>query len=1212
MEMRWLNYFRARAQEALSAGAIVDFDFSGSTYHLEVRDEEDGASYYPFLHFGKNGNLKDAFCSCDKSEKGGCLHLAVAYLKIFEGADKPWHVRYKSSFWLKLCTLYADYFGYEPTLVKLDEAGHYALQDRFTVQCKKGSFQKQFATLFFDRKVQTPQNSIKFSNLSQTQVQRWRDGRTMPALRFELSAWADLAKLLFWMQAEQNQSLLQIDEEKLTHFSVDFREALFDFNIKQHDLPALIERLNTLPASLRVHKGRAQEIQAIRFDAAAKSFVIEHMQQQVASQPGEQIGSWSYIPGEGFFSQGELGLLGQSIVEADQIEELLDQHAQVVQEHLLDCTITLEPHPIRYTLAFDKDFSLHINGFLFQPGDCGPDQCLDFGQWIYLKEGGFFKVEERKFDTFTATIAADQISSFVTGHRIWLNDKEGFATHLASIESKLTYQVSEKGNLSFALESLDGGSSDSRDFGDWIYLKGYGFYSKKHTRIGVHVRPSVRVSAEHVPRFIRENQEELENIKGFFSADNPLQERGIELLVHTSCSLKLLPFYQLEPAYEDSFHWFFEDYLYVKQLGFCKIPPDLSLPEAYSFERVIHQHELAAFFSMGLPRIRKLIKKMPPGLQDPLKCDLHVNYLARLGGGGLKAKFSYRTEWGSISVEEIREAMEKKHHFLFHEAGLLDLKSSRFDWVRHAKSSEQGDMVELSTLELLRLDAKEGLMLTGADDPTAQVTHQLLTNLRSFTVTQSYDLQGLKSELRGYQQTGLKWLWFLYLNGLSGLLCDEMGLGKTHQAMALICAIQNYSKDKAPLFLVVCPTSVIYHWQDKLSTFLPQLKVHLFHGPKRKLGDLSEGGVIVTSYGVVRSQKELFADLSIDLAVYDEVQVAKNARSRLHQVLRTLKATMAVGLTGTPIENSLLELKALFDLTLPGYMPKDALFRSQYLQPIERFGDQEKKVQLSRLVKPFILRRRKSEVLQELPEKSIDKTYCDLSEDQSELYQSAIADRKSGLIRALADPAEKVPYLHIFSLLSTLKQICNHPALFHKDAAHYKKYTSHKWDLFIELLEEAFASQQKVVIFSQYLQMLDIFELYLKEKGVGYAQIRGSTADRRGELERFQTDPECRVFIGSLQAAGLGIDLTAASVVIMYDRWWNLARENQAIDRVHRMGQKWGVQVYKLITKKTIEERIDAMITKKGRLMEEIVTADDQATLKSFTREELLSLLEMP
>jgi SNF2 family DNA or RNA helicase len=203
-----------------------------------------------------------------------------------------------------------------------------------------------------------------------------------------------------------------------------------------------------------------------------------------------------------------------------------------------------------------------------------------------------------------------------------------------------------------------------------------------------------------------------------------------------------------------------------------------------------------------------------------------------------------------------------------------------------------------------------------------------------------------------------------------------------------------------------------------------------------------------------------------------------------------------------------------------------------------------------------------------------------------------------------------VSYIHIFAVLSALKQICNHPAAFLKRPEEYKNFTSGKWDLFLELLSEARESQQKVVIFSQYLAMLDIMELYLNENNIQFATIRGSTIERGKEVERFNKDPQCEVFLGSLQAAGWGIDLTGASVVIHYDRWWNAAREDQATDRVHRIGQTRGVQVFKLVTKGTFEERIDYLISQKGKMMEDVIGFDDHQFIKKFTQEEILQLLQ--
>jgi len=220
-----------------------------------------------------------------------------------------------------------------------------------------------------------------------------------------------------------------------------------------------------------------------------------------------------------------------------------------------------------------------------------------------------------------------------------------------------------------------------------------------------------------------------------------------------------------------------------------------------------------------------------------------------------------------------------------------------------------------------------------------------------------------------------------------------------------------------------------------------------------------------------------------------------------------------------------------------------------------------------------------------------------------------LRQRREALVEELRNSSKPAPYLHIFALLSHLKQICNHPALFYKKVANYRKYHSGKWDLFLELLHEAFESDQKVVVYSQYLGMLDIIEDYLKEHHISYASIRGATQNRGEEVSRFQNDHTCKVFVGSLRAAGLGIDLTAASVVIHYDRWWNAAREDQATDRVHRIGQVRNVQVFKLVTKGTFEERIATLINRKAQLMDDVIGVDDHNILKSFNREELLELL---
>jgi SNF2 family DNA or RNA helicase len=405
---------------------------------------------------------------------------------------------------------------------------------------------------------------------------------------------------------------------------------------------------------------------------------------------------------------------------------------------------------------------------------------------------------------------------------------------------------------------------------------------------------------------------------------------------------------------------------------------------------------------------------------------------------------------------------------------------------------------------------------------------------------------------------------------------------------------------------------VIYHWEDLLKRFLPKFRTIVFYGLGRKLEHFQEqADLLLTSYGTLRSEQQALGAISFDIAIFDEMQIAKNSHSQTHKALKKIDASMRIGLTGTPIENRLLELKALFDVVLPGYMPQEAQFKEYFVNPIEKGQDPERKMLLSRLTHPFILRRKKTEVLLELPEKIEEIAYCALSEEQQALYKKAILHHREAAAKEQDGEGKPLSLAHVFSLFSTLKQICDHPCLITKEYASFQKHRSGKWDLFVELLQETRDSGQKLVVFSQYLGMLDMMAAYLKEHHIGFASIRGSTRDRKEQLERFKTDPHCEIFLASLQAAGVGIDLVSASVVIHYDRWWNPARENQATDRVHRIGQNRGVQVFKMVTKDTIEEHIHRLIEKKMVLLEEVITFDEQDQIKGLKREEILEILRM-
>jgi SNF2 family DNA or RNA helicase len=473
-------------------------------------------------------------------------------------------------------------------------------------------------------------------------------------------------------------------------------------------------------------------------------------------------------------------------------------------------------------------------------------------------------------------------------------------------------------------------------------------------------------------------------------------------------------------------------------------------------------------------------------------------------------------------------------------------------------------------------------------------------------------LQGMSSSLRGYQAVGAQWLLFLVDNGFGGLLCDDMGLGKTHQVLALLLALREQRQESGP-FLVVCPATVLSHWHRIIRDHAPGLEVKLYYEQGRDLETCGDDiDVVLTSYGILRRDSEQLAGLELAVAVFDEAQYVKNPQTAVHQAARSIVAGSKIALTGTPIENSLTDLKALFDLTLPGYLGSDAGFARRFVTAIESRSDQARQESLKRLVEPFILRRLKTSVLDELPPKIEDVRTCNLSEDQIKLYRDAVSSRRGELLRLLRDEQEQIPYIHIFALLGLLKQICDHPALVAGTPQHFEEYQSGKWDLFKELLRESLESDQKVVVYSQYLGMIRIIETYLKQLGIGFVKLTGASRKRGEIIDRFNTDPACRVFVGSLLAGGIGIDLVAASVVIHYDRWWNAAREDQATDRVHRIGQSRGVQVFKLVTEGTLEEKIAALINKKKTLMESIVKEDDKAALKTFSRQELIELLELP
>jgi len=560
----------------------------------------------------------------------------------------------------------------------------------------------------------------------------------------------------------------------------------------------------------------------------------------------------------------------------------------------------------------------------------------------------------------------------------------------------------------------------------------------------------------------------------------------------------------------------------------------------------------------------------------------------------------------SGTLYQILKARAEGRQYLETDKGFIKI-TPELDWLKN-KVQEDGQL-KLSTLEFVRFHEQFGS--ESKVKGKAAVIEKIRSGLISRDKLQLPSLKETNLALRPYQEDGLKWLWWLYNNQLGGLLADEMGLGKTHQAMGLISSITKNEQNS--ISLVVCPTSVIDHWLDKMTKYIPNVTSICFHGPFRKnhLSKIDKSKNIhyafVTSYGILLRDIQLIMQFKWNLVVLDEAHLVKNQSTRTYKAACKINSNMRLCLTGTPLENDLMELKNLFDYIAPSYLGTDNEFKKKYMLNDEK-TDPIADIELHRLIHPFKMRRNKLDVLTDLPEKVEDIRYCHLNPSQKKLYNEALNLKGKKLIDDLQNEKNPIPYIHIFSLISLLKQICNDPAIIDPQ---YANVGSGKLQVFDELLSEAIESNQKVVIFSQYAKMVSKLSERLNNKGIKHVTLTGQSINRGNIVKEFQENDDVKVFIGSLLAGGTGIDLTSASVVIHFDRWWNAAKENQATDRIHRIGQIRNVQVYKLVTKGTLEERIDEIISRKKMIFERFVEQDEEV-FKNLSRDDLLQLLKAP
>lgn len=531
------------------------------------------------------------------------------------------------------------------------------------------------------------------------------------------------------------------------------------------------------------------------------------------------------------------------------------------------------------------------------------------------------------------------------------------------------------------------------------------------------------------------------------------------------------------------------------------------------------------------------------------------------------------------------------------------------------KRRAQGD---LSLLDALRLS--EGGGQEGADGlPIAGITldgwlDEIMTSLKQHDRIQPLAAPpGFVGALRPYQARGLAWLVFLRRIGLNGCLADDMGLGKTIQTIGMVLHVQTQERP-APV-LLICPTSVVGNWQREIARFAPSLRTHVHQGAGRLTGaDFSaasqQAHIVISSYSLLARDRELLQQVAWGDVILDEAQNIKNAATKQAQAARSLTATHRLALTGTPVENRLSELWSLMEFLNPGYLGSQSAFRSKFTLPIERYHQAEPATQLKGLVQPLLLRRLKTDptIIQDLPEKNEMKVFCNLTAEQATLYEAVVQDS----LRQIAESEGMQRRGLVLSTLMKLKQVCNHPAHFLGDrTSTILTGRSGKLNRLSEMLEEVLAVADRALIFTQFTEMGEMLVQHLTATfGEEPLYLHGGVPARQRDeiVARFQHTRGPRVFVLSLKAGGVGLNLTEANHVFHFDRWWNPAVEDQATDRAFRIGQRRNVQVHKFICAGTLEEKIEQLIESKKGLANQIVGAGE-SWLTELSTDQLHDLL---
>ena len=462
--------------------------------------------------------------------------------------------------------------------------------------------------------------------------------------------------------------------------------------------------------------------------------------------------------------------------------------------------------------------------------------------------------------------------------------------------------------------------------------------------------------------------------------------------------------------------------------------------------------------------------------------------------------------------------------------------------------------------------------------------------------------------LRPYQKAGYNWFYFLRKYNFGGCLADDMGLGKTVQTLALLQKVKEENHDIGihATSLIIMPTSLVYNWLNEAKKFAPKLKIHAHTGSFRNkdIEKFANYDVVITTYGISRVDVEILKTFFYEYIILDESQNIKNPASKSFKSVKTLKSKYKLILSGTPVENTVNDLWTQMSFINPGLLGSQSLFYTEFVIPIEKKKDEEKASKLQALIKPFVLRRTKTQVATELPPKTENLFYCQMSEEQKEYYEEIKSEYRNALLLNLEDGTFKKSQIQVLQGLTKLRQIANHPRMIDEGYAG----DSGKFENVIHTLENVLSRGHKVLVFSQFVKHLDIYRKYFDAEKTPYAYLDGATAKRGEVVKEFQSNKDIKLFLISIKAGGVGLNLTEADYVFILDPWWNPAVEQQAIDRTHRIGQNKNVFIYKFITKDTVEEKILALQNRKRKVAESLITTEE-SFVKSLTARDIEDIL---